>query len=233
MKLNPEPFEKIVSGKKTIELRLYDDKRKLIKPEDQIVFRNIENPFRTIQVTVSSLLNAGSFEVLFKHVSLNECGFSEEGATVISAASTMEGYYTLAKQKEHGVVGIKFSVDKRRSLSEIEITETEINIFLAKHTDINESKIKEVQEWFAWHKENYTLQGLDNLGEIIDLFDSSVELFIDMLTDDLMEKAEESGYRNIEDYLDRPFRAQDFFDLPNWWKTTRSELIRFYCGITV
>lgn len=28
MKLNPSPFEKIVSGRKTIELRLYDDKRK-------------------------------------------------------------------------------------------------------------------------------------------------------------------------------------------------------------
>lgn len=30
MKLNPEPFDKIASGKKTIELRLYDEKRKTV-----------------------------------------------------------------------------------------------------------------------------------------------------------------------------------------------------------
>lgn len=233
MKLNPEPFEKIIAGQKTIELRLYDDKRKLINPEDQIVFKNIDNPFRTVQVTVSSLLNASSFEALFRYVTLSECGFSESGVTNISATSAMEKYYTLEKQKEYGVVGIKFSVDKNRSLSEIVITEDEINAFFTKNTDINESEIKEVQEWLAWHKENYTLQGLENLDECIDLFDSSVELFIDMLTNNLMEKAEEAGYCNIEDFLDRPFRAEEFFYMPNWWKTTRNELIRFYCGITI
>ena len=100
MKLNSEPFEKIISGQKIIELRLYDDKRKLINPEDQIVFKNIDNPFRTVQVTVSSLFNASSFEVLFRCVSLSECGFSEKEVANISAASAMEKYYTLEKQKE-------------------------------------------------------------------------------------------------------------------------------------
>lgn len=31
MNLNPEPFEKIKCGQKTIEMRLYDDRRKPIK----------------------------------------------------------------------------------------------------------------------------------------------------------------------------------------------------------
>ena len=38
MKLNKEPFEKIKSGEKTIELRLYDEKRRKIKAGDTICF---------------------------------------------------------------------------------------------------------------------------------------------------------------------------------------------------
>ena len=37
--LNPEPFEMIRSGKKTIELRLNDEKRKTISVGDTIVLR--------------------------------------------------------------------------------------------------------------------------------------------------------------------------------------------------
>jgi len=34
MKLYPEPFQMIADGRKTIELRLYDEKRKKIKAGD-------------------------------------------------------------------------------------------------------------------------------------------------------------------------------------------------------
>ena len=36
MKLNKEPFNKIEKGTKTIELRLYDEKRSLVKENDII-----------------------------------------------------------------------------------------------------------------------------------------------------------------------------------------------------
>ena len=38
MKLDKEPFEKIKSGEKTIELSLYDEKRRKIREGDIIVF---------------------------------------------------------------------------------------------------------------------------------------------------------------------------------------------------
>ena len=38
MSLRPHPFEKIKLGEKTIELRLYDEKRKEIKVGDTIEF---------------------------------------------------------------------------------------------------------------------------------------------------------------------------------------------------
>ena len=40
MNLNPDPYEMIKNGKKTIELRLYDEKRRKIRPSDEIVFTN-------------------------------------------------------------------------------------------------------------------------------------------------------------------------------------------------
>ena len=38
MQLKPEPFAMIKDGTKTIELRLYDEKRRNIKVGDRIVF---------------------------------------------------------------------------------------------------------------------------------------------------------------------------------------------------
>ena len=49
LRLHNEPFEKIKSGTKTIEIRLYDEKRKLIKENDLIEFtnRNTNEKIRT------------------------------------------------------------------------------------------------------------------------------------------------------------------------------------------
>ena len=40
MKLNSTPFEMIKNGEKTIELRLFDEKRQQLKAGDKIVFTN-------------------------------------------------------------------------------------------------------------------------------------------------------------------------------------------------
>ena len=39
MKLNEDPFERIKNGTKTIEFRLFDEKRQQIKIGDQIEFK--------------------------------------------------------------------------------------------------------------------------------------------------------------------------------------------------
>lgn len=43
MSLRNKPFNNIKSGTKTIELRLYDEKRKLISVGDIITFTNIDS----------------------------------------------------------------------------------------------------------------------------------------------------------------------------------------------
>ena len=55
MNLTPSPMQMIKDGKKTIELRLYDEKRKLISVGDTIKFINTEDSNDTLCVTVIDL----------------------------------------------------------------------------------------------------------------------------------------------------------------------------------
>jgi hypothetical protein len=61
MQLQPEPFGMIKSGVKTIELRLFDEKRRKIRIGDEILFSNTENG-ETLAVKVLDLSVFDSFE---------------------------------------------------------------------------------------------------------------------------------------------------------------------------
>ena len=65
MKLNNEPFECIKNGTKTIELRLNDEKRKLLNIGDKIEFTNITNNEKLL-VKIENLYYFSSFEELYK-----------------------------------------------------------------------------------------------------------------------------------------------------------------------
>lgn len=106
MKLNPDPFHKIKDGIKTIELRLYDEKRKLISVGDSITFINTDNEEDSICVDVKDIYIFDSFETLYKELPLLECGYTKENVDKASA-SDMEAYYSKEKQSQYGVVGIR------------------------------------------------------------------------------------------------------------------------------
>ena len=55
MKLKPAPFAMIAAGKKTIELRLYDEKRQTIAVGDLIEFENTENSGEVLLARVEEL----------------------------------------------------------------------------------------------------------------------------------------------------------------------------------
>ncbi len=52
MKLNPKPFAQIQQGTKTIEIRLYDEKRRLLKVGDKIVFSCADDESQKIETEV-------------------------------------------------------------------------------------------------------------------------------------------------------------------------------------
>ena len=110
MKLREEPFYKIKNGLKTIELRLYDEKRREIQVNDEIIFENLETN-EAIRTKVIALYIFDTFKELYDNLPLNECGYKYE--EIENASYThMEKYYPLEKQKQYQVVGIKIELCK-------------------------------------------------------------------------------------------------------------------------
>ncbi len=108
MRLQPAPFEMIRNGTKTIELRLFDEKRKKIRPGDTIVFTNTESR-EVLQVKVLELFIFDSFETLYSKLPLLECGYMKDDAGSASP-DDMEAYYPKEMQRKYGVVGIKIAL---------------------------------------------------------------------------------------------------------------------------
>ncbi|MBQ8474220.1 MAG: ASCH domain-containing protein [Clostridia bacterium] len=104
MSLQREPFEKIASGKKTIELRLYDEKRKAVAVGDVIVFSMMDDNSAKLEAKVTALHIFGSFKELYETLPLSKCGYSE---TENASYTDMEAYYPKEKQTQYGVVGIE------------------------------------------------------------------------------------------------------------------------------
>lgn len=68
MHLLDEPFLDIKSGSKTIELRLYDEKRMKIRVGDDIKFFNLKNSSNYVRKKVVGLKKFNSFEDLFEEL---------------------------------------------------------------------------------------------------------------------------------------------------------------------
>lgn len=108
MNLNNSPFNKIKSGTKTIELRLNDEKRQLLKINDDIEFTNRET-LEKMMVTVKALHKYQSFEELYKHFDKIAMGYDEDE---IADYKDMELYYSKQQQNKYGVLGIEIEVKK-------------------------------------------------------------------------------------------------------------------------
>ncbi len=106
MKLNPSPFCMIHDGQKTIELRLFDEKRKAVQVGDFIAFTNTENPAESIQTRVIALHRFDSFAQLYQHLPLDKCGYSAEKMDA-AKPEDMEAYYSKEEQAKYGVIGIE------------------------------------------------------------------------------------------------------------------------------
>ncbi len=109
MHLNKIPFQAIEYGKKCIELRLYDDRRREIKIGDIIEFTNRADLSKRIKVMVTNLHIFENFAALYRVISLEKCGYAKE--EVISASpEDMNKYYSPEEQAKYGVVGIEFEI---------------------------------------------------------------------------------------------------------------------------
>lgn len=103
MRLHKEPFEKIKQGTKTIEIRLYDEKRQLVKVGDKIDFISRENG-EIFSTQVIALHFFPTFSDLYKHFDKISLGYNENET---ANPNDMTKYYTKEEQDKYGVVGIE------------------------------------------------------------------------------------------------------------------------------
>ena len=108
MQLQPSPFEMIRNGTKTIELRLFDEKRKQIRIGDTILFTNTASK-EILRVKVLELYVFDSFETLYSRLPLLECGYTKEDVDTASP-DDMNAYYPKEMQQQYGVVGIRIAL---------------------------------------------------------------------------------------------------------------------------
>ena len=105
MKLHESPFDMIKSGQKTIELRLYDEKRQKLKAGDDIIFTNTVNEEK-LCATIKKLHLFANFEELYKTLPLLQCGYTVQDIDT-AHPSDMQQYYSVEEQSKFGVVGIE------------------------------------------------------------------------------------------------------------------------------
>lgn len=123
MKLHSSPFERTKSGEKTIELRLFDEKRQQIKTGDKIVFTNTANG-EMLNTTVVKLHRYNSFKGLYKSLPLLQCGYTRENIDK-ATSSDMEQYYSVEEQNKYGVIGIELCRPKKITDESVALLEKE------------------------------------------------------------------------------------------------------------
>lgn len=107
LNLDNDPFQRIATGKKLLECRLYDEKRKLIQIGDIITFTNRVNTDEQISVKVIWLLLYPTFNQLFKDT--HQQFFPQY--TREELEDSMLAYYSKEDEEKYGVVGIR--IEKR------------------------------------------------------------------------------------------------------------------------
>ena len=102
MGLQEGPFRAIAAGRKTVELRLWDEKRQAIHPGDTIVFTSPAG--ETVTVRVEEILRFDSFAALYAALDPAELGY---GPDKTADPRDMEAYYSPEQQAKYDVVGIR------------------------------------------------------------------------------------------------------------------------------
>lgn len=104
MKLNESPFERIKNGTKTIEFRLFDEKRQRIKVGDQIEFSKLPDLQEKLLVDVVELYREDTFEKLFRKIYTDEEKIQRKTKAIYEI-------YSPEKEQQYGILGIKIKIN--------------------------------------------------------------------------------------------------------------------------
>ena len=208
MKLQESPFERIKNGTKTVEFRIYDEKRSKIKIGDQIEFSKLPDLQETILVDVLDLYREDTFENLFKKL------FTDEDE-IKKKTKSMYQYYSPDEEKQYGVVGIKISLISsgfRYTYNKLVRDKIPENInsesgrkskyrILNDKEYLNELNKKVIEEANEFIEEN----SIEELGDLMEVINAIMQ-FKNYKTEELYkvmkEKADKKGAFNNRIYLE-------------------------------
>ena len=97
-------FNSIKEGKKTVEVRLNDEKRRKINVGDSIKFLKLPNKNETLHVQVTALRNYDTFEEMYKDIPFKT--FDCEGWTMKEMLDSTYEIYTPEQEKQWGTLAI-------------------------------------------------------------------------------------------------------------------------------
>ena len=100
-------FDLIKQKIKIYEIRLYDEKRKLLSVGDQLNFIASESG-ETIKTTITELIFFSSFKEMIKSLNSKDIGF--ENKTDEEIFSTYRQFYSSEQEQKYGVLAIKVEV---------------------------------------------------------------------------------------------------------------------------
>lgn len=103
MRLHDGPFKKIQAGTKTIEMRLYDEKRQIIQVGDEIEFTSRTTGEKQLTEVIAIHIY-DSFAEIYRDYDKVSLGYDiDEEASF----TDLEKYYSKEEQEKYGVVGIE------------------------------------------------------------------------------------------------------------------------------
>lgn len=108
--LEDGPFMQIASSNKTVEFRLYDEKRQLLKVEDTIEFENLSDQ-QVLKVKIIALHKKDSFAELINYLKEKQVEFLQTVSTE-DMVEQLRCFYSEEKEKEYGVLGIEFVLER-------------------------------------------------------------------------------------------------------------------------
>ena len=108
MRLADAPFDMIKSGKKSVEVRLTDEKRRQISVGDVIIFCRKSGISDTCAVNGVGLRHYKNFLELFSAESLAAAGC--ENMTAAQAVKSMYQYYTAEQESVFGALAIEIEL---------------------------------------------------------------------------------------------------------------------------
>lgn len=102
MKLNYQPFNDIKNGIKTLELRLYDEKRRTVEIGNRIIFSNNGESITSVVIGLSRFR---TFFDLFSSLGGISAGWPAT-ATLNKMVEDMRQYYSEEEEQKYGVLGL-------------------------------------------------------------------------------------------------------------------------------